>query len=267
MSVPLISQRYQLQCILLTKRVQLPESSPLAKKWSSPGRFSVLLKEVDELVNGVWASCLTIIEYLISVIWIVIMCSLVLASMFDKKPESVSFGVYVGLFLGLGVLVMVLPFFWFILFIRKLQDCETMVREGQALYMSAVGHAIMPSFEGLSGSSMVTMANGANGVVALATFRAFFFRLAMTTNYSLFVKLWIPFVAYFLLTIRSFGQSIASAVIVLLSLRDFANISGNMLSLLTTMSKGCLVLQDVSELLNAELVGTTHVEDRSRLTV
>ena len=50
--IPLNSQRYQLRCMLLTKRVQLKDSHPLAIKWTS-GRFNGLLRDVDELVNGV----------------------------------------------------------------------------------------------------------------------------------------------------------------------------------------------------------------------
>jgi hypothetical protein len=284
-NVPLNSQRYQLRCVLLTQRVQLSDSHPLAHKWPA-GRFNGLLRDVDELVNGVWGTCLIMIEELITIIWTTLLCLINLASTIGSETTpipTIDYGIYVALFLGLGFLTMTFPFLWFRFFRVKFKECETMVRDGQALYLSAAANAVMVDPE-LSDIEIVSQTRGVEGphslftnnedkrtgaaeagamtttgkrafrVFGLATFRSFFLRLAWTTNYSLIIQATGAAVAYFLLTAEGFGESfnLTSTLIVLLSLKDFSAISIKLLDEITLMSRGCLVLGDVAELLNSE---------------
>ena len=296
--VPLNSQRYQLRCVLLTQRVQLSDAHPLAHKWPA-GRFTGLLRDVDELVNGVWGTCLQMIEELITVIWTTILCLSNLSSTIQSETTpvpTIDYGIYVALFLGLGFLTMTLPFLWFRFFVVKFKECETLVRDGQALYLSAAGHAVMVDpeladidIEMASQSSdiedshvpftsnedkrrnspeagiMTTTGKRAFRVYGLTTFRSFFLRLAWSTNYSLIIQAAGAAVAYLLLTTESFGESfnLTSTLIVILSLKDFSSISVKLLDQLTIMSRGCLVLGDVAELLNSE--SATAINDESSL--
>jgi hypothetical protein len=279
MLVPLNSQRYQLRCVLLTRRVQLPDSHPLAQKWT-PGRFGGLLKDVDELVNGVWKGCLQIIELTVTVVWTLGLCLSNLAIDFknqggSQETSGSGYGIYVGVFLGLGFLVLTLPFLWFHFFNTRLSECEIMVQEGQAMYLSSAGEAVMASETTSStyvssslnqnGSiiesdklrndeKMTTVGREAFRVFAFTTFRSFFFRLAWTTNYDLLSQISVPLISYWLLTTREFGtHSVTSTIIILRSLTELVLISKRILALLTVMAKGCLVLVKVAELLNAGL--------------
>ena len=341
--VPLARQQYHLRCVLLTQRLRLAAASSsaalLAQKWSSPGRFIGLLNDVDELVNGVWGSCLKAMELLVSVIWIVVMCLVVVgASFFDNEQSySTNFGIYVALFLGVAVAALVMPFVWFRFFAKKLQQCENMTEDAEALFMSASGNAILASnttplehgnardpgkgrttvdreekqknwndgaavndpdgayvpqnsrlhvygdldvhqdietgnlevphdFEKGKNSKnsrrysdtapmvslvgLTSVANKAFNVFLLSSFRSFFFQLTMTTNFSLLSEIYGPLCAYFVLTARGFGEDTAITLVILLSMRDFANISSSLLTLLIDMNKGCIVLKEVAELLN-----------------
>ena len=63
--VPLNSQRVQLRCVLLKKRANLPDYHPVALKWPS-GRFNGLLKDVDDVINGIWQSCLKMFDDIVT---------------------------------------------------------------------------------------------------------------------------------------------------------------------------------------------------------
>jgi hypothetical protein len=110
-------------------------------------------------------------------------------------------------------------------------------------------------------SSNKSVPDGAEGtarksywVYGRTTFRAFFHRLAWTSNYSLVAKLWGPIVAWLLLTSEGFGGgNLTSTLIILLSLQDLAQLSSTLLDYLVKMSRGSSVLRDVAELLNCDV--------------
>jgi len=289
MWIPLNSQRYQLRCALLAQRTRLPDSHDLARKWPA-GRFNGLLRDVDELVNGVWGSCLKIMEELVTVFWTTALCLANLATAFARGRDevlpdplpTVNYGVYAALFLGLAFVTMALPFLWFQFFVSSLKECETMVRDGQALYLSAADHAVMVDSpqgdypqpftmanerrEGGAASqkrgAMTSTGKHAFRVFAFSTFRSFFLRLAWSTNYTLLLAFLSAPLTYVLLTVEGFGDvfSVSATLIVLLSLKDLIVISTRLLELLTIISRGCLVLSDVAELLNSKSNNATDTE-------
>ena len=231
----------------------------MAVKWSS-GRFTGLLKDVDDAINGMWENQLSMLDGVVSMIYLLILCFVNLALAVEEGSHA--YGVYVAIFFGLGVLIMILPFFWFWMFNGTMQECETMVRDGQALYMSGYNRSTL--FENVVGvddterqqrvyhDSYVPddTAVKAYWLHGRTTVRAFFHRLAWQTNYSLVASAWWPFVAYFLLSRESFGTT--NILIVLLSLKDLSKLSSKLLDNLIQMSRGCNVLRDIAELLNAK---------------
>jgi hypothetical protein len=62
---------------------------------------------------------------------------------------------------------------------------------------------------------------------------------------------WTPLVAYFLLTKEGGEFDTANIIIILLSLQDLVGLSTKLLQYLITMSRGCNVLRDVADILNA----------------
>jgi hypothetical protein len=92
---------------------------------------------VDDVINGVWQSMLNMIDDLVTMLYLIILCFGNLAVSVGKQSDQAAYGVYVGLFLTLGISIMTMPFVWFYLFGSSVEECERMVREGQALYMSA----------------------------------------------------------------------------------------------------------------------------------
>ena len=332
LDVPLNSQRYQLRCMLLTQRVKIPDSHELAMKWTA-GRFNGLLRDIDELVNGVWGSCLDIIKEMVTIVWTIVFCFLNLAIVYQKgyDPDlpdllpTVDYVSYLILFLFVGLFTMLFPFVWFSKFgfVDALNSCETMVHDGQALYLSSASHAVRVDSaihseeeESLSLPFLWKDKNGRNHgtshssrpvktdniqdghidfdgdncddgtslalhhyrrnsaataaavrkkrgvltlsarksfrVFALTTFRSFFLKLAWTTNYEIIMSIIGAIVGYLILSAEGFGNrfSITSTLVVLLSLGDLTLISKRLLDYLTLMSRGCLVLSDVAELLN-----------------
>lgn len=274
MWVPLNSQRVQMRCVLLQKRARLPYDHPIAKKWQA-GRFTGLLKDVDEVINGVWQSMLDMIDDMVTMIYLVILCFVNLAVSLEKNPDGNAYATYIGIFLGLGILTMALPFLWFHLFDSSVQDCERMIREGQALYMSAsqerlaAGESLyrkesggrVAGVENVEGSEVErrkqadSIAVSSYWLYGRTTFRGFFHRLAWETNYGFLTHVLGPFVAYFLLTREGFGASFGSAniIIVLLSLQNLGELSEKLLKYLVKMSRGCNVLRDVADILNTNL--------------
>lgn len=294
MWVPLNSQRVQLRSVLLTRRVGLPDSHPLAYKWPA-GRFTGLLKDVDDVVNGIWSSFLKLIDDLMTMLYLLVLCFVNLAishqQLEAQGTSTLSYGTYVGIFLALGIVTISLPFVWFRMFNEKIQECEAMVRDGQALYMSASSDAITMGSDGWLNKSTTVNADIEKGeggsldqpllkgsettarksfrVYGLTTFRSFFLRLAWSTNYKLLTQVWGPLIAYFLLTSEDFGDgfNLTSTLIVLLSLRDITALSVKLLDYLTTMGRGCNVLVDVAELLNAEMDSPDHKTEEGSVKV
>ena len=143
MWVPLNSQRVQMRSVLLSKRTSLPDDHPLAIKWPS-GRFTGLLKDVDDVVNNVWKSCLSVFDDLVTVIYLLILCfgNLAVSATTNNSGEmqGSDYGIYVAVFIGFGILVMVAPFLWFNMLYGKVQECETMIREGQTIFCNPEPH-------------------------------------------------------------------------------------------------------------------------------
>ena len=218
MWVPLNSQRVQMRSVLLSKRTSLPDDHPLAIKWPS-GRFTGLLKDVDDVVNNVWKSCLSVFDDLVTVIYLLILCfgNLAVSATTNNtgQMQGSDYGIYVAVFIGFGILVMVAPFLWFNMLYGKVQECETMIREGQMIYMSCSADAVWRGSES-------TTKNGRKSfwIFGRTTFRSFFHRLAWTTNFSILSHFLGALAAYGLLTASAFGGgSLTSILIVLLSLK------------------------------------------------
>lgn len=264
--VPLNSQRVQFRCVLLKKRVRLPHDHPMAVKWSS-GRFPGLLKDVDDVVNSIWNNQLSMFDDLVSMLYLLVLCFVQLATSVEENLDSNAYAVYVAVFIGLGMVTMVMPYVWFWLLDGTMQQCETMIRDGQALYMSASNNRVVSNgdllFESLIGENVDTerrrkeneTASKSYWLYGRTTFRAFFHRLAWQTNYSLFTHAWAPIAAYILLTEEGFGASFGTQniLIILLSLRDLNKLSVKLLEYLMSMSRGCNTLRDVADLLNAKV--------------
>jgi len=270
LEVPLNSQRVQLRVVLLKKRVRLEDSHPVALKWL-PGRFNGLLKDVDDVINKIWHSCLQMFDDLVTIIFLLVVVFLNLAASVNKQEDASSYGSYVGVFLGLGLFTMGLPFVLFYFFDDTMQECETMIRDGQALYMSASNDRVMM---GRSRKVSLRSSNGSTAdseggeddddenqtavqsywIYGRTTFRSFFHQLAWETNYDLMIAILSPIVAYSLLTGESFGGSFGTSniIIVLVALKDIAGLSVKLLDYLIKMSRGCNVLRDVAEVLNAD---------------
>jgi len=221
------------------------------------------------VINGIWLSMLSLIDDLVTILYLIILCFVNLAISTAEVEDTHGYGVYVSVFLGLTFLVMVLPFICFHMFDNSMQDCESMIRDGQALYMSAsndrlLSKEIWGGGRGKDGDDVAERrkeqiedtAVKAYWLYGRATFRAFFHRLAWQTNYEVFMRLCGPFVAYFFLT-ESVGTVFgpANILIVLLSLKDMSDLSIKVLEYLMKMSRGCNVLRDVAELLNAKKGG------------
>lgn len=272
--VPLNSQRVQLRTVLLKQMSKLPHDHPLAYKWPS-GRFTSLLNDVDIVVNGVWQSMLELIDRSVRIIYLIVLCCLNLAMSVGENSGPNAYGIYLGLFFGLAILTMAAPFAWFYLFDNKMQECERMTREGHALYMSTSQqtYTVQRALSLLRGGEDhdLAMERGrkeiANAVQSYwlygrTTFRAHFHRLAWETNYGLITNSWSPLVAYFLMTRGSFGGSMGSAniLIVLLSLRDLVGSSAEILQYLVKMSRGCNVLRDIAEILNADVESYDQID-------
>ena len=253
MWVPLNSQRVQMRSVLLSKRTSLPDDHPLAIKWPA-GRFTGLLKDVDDVVNNVWKSCLSIFDDLVSIIYLLILCFSNLAISTNSNTEQLQgsdYGTYVAVFVGFGLITMGAPFLWFNMLYGKVQECETMIREGQMIYMSCSADAVARGSES-------TTKNGRKSfwIFGRTTFRSFFHRLAWTTNFSILSHFLGALAAYGLLTASAFGGgSLTSILIVLLSLKELSAMSPKVLDKLILMSRGCNSLRDVAELMNADIDG------------
>ena len=218
MWVPLNSQRVQMRSVLLSKRTSLPDDHPLAIKWPS-GRFTGLLKDVDDVVNNVWKSCLSVFDDLVTVIYLLILCfgNLAVSATTNNsgQMQGSDYGIYVAVFIGFGILTMVAPFLWFNMLYGKVEECETMIREGQMIYMSCSADAVWRGSES-------TTKNGRKSfwIFGRTTFRSFFHRLAWTTNFSILSHFLGALAAYGLLTASAFGGGgLTSILIVLLSLK------------------------------------------------
>jgi hypothetical protein len=248
---------------LLKQRSRLPVDHPIVHKWPS-GRFTGLLKDVDDVINGVWQSMLNMIDDLVTMLYLIMLCFANLAVSVGKQSDQAAYGVYVGLFLTLGISIMTMPFVWFYLFGSSVEECERMVREGQALYMSASQETLAAeetlcftrSEENNDAERRINsdaVAVKSYWIYGRASFRAFFHRLAWETNYGVLTNAWTPLVAYFLLTKEGLGESFdtANIIIILLSLQDLVGLSTKLLQYLITMSRGCNVLRDVADILNA----------------
>ena len=107
--VPLNSQRVQFRCVLLKKRVRLPHDHPMAVKWSS-GRFPGLLKDVDDVVNSIWNNQLSMFDDLVSMMYLLVLCFVQLATSVEENLDSNAYAVYVAVFIGLGMVTMVMPY-------------------------------------------------------------------------------------------------------------------------------------------------------------
>ena len=86
-----------------------------------------------DVINGVWQSMLNMIDDLVTMLYYSILCCANLAVSVGKKSDQTAYGMYVGIFLALGISTMTLPFLWFYVFDSSMQECRRMVREGQAL--------------------------------------------------------------------------------------------------------------------------------------
>jgi len=216
MWVPLNSQRVQMRSVLLSKRTSLPDDHPLAIKWPA-GRFTGLLKDVDDVVNQIWKSCLFVFEDLVSIIYQLILCfsNLAIVANDSNVEQKSDYGTYVAAFLAIGVVTMGAPFIWFNMMYGKVEECETMVREGQVIYMSCSADAVARGSES-------TIKNGRKSfwIYGRTTFRSFFHRLAWTSNFSIVSRFLGALVAYWLLTASVFGGGgLTSVLIILLSLK------------------------------------------------
>ena len=278
--VPLNSQRVQLRSVLLSQRVRFDDNHPLAKKWAS-GRFTGLLKDVDDVINKIWKSCLSMFDDMVQIVYLLVLCLLNLAWQFRggtaegaQTPNAAEYGTYVGVFVALGIVTMGLPFLWFHFFHHKVMQCEEMIREGQSMYMSSSSDAVAMGVEGTFLGFSLNTSTASNGsaktnvyldgvegtarkafwIFGRTTFRAFFHRLAWTANFSLISKIFGPVVAYVLLTAQGFGAAnLTSTIIILVSLQDLSNLSSKLLDYLVSMSRGCSTLLDVAEILNADV--------------
>lgn len=208
-----------MRSVLLSKRTSLPDDHPLAIKWPA-GRFTGLLKDVDDVVNNVWKSCLSIFDDLVSIIYLLILCFGNLAISTNSNTEQLQgsdYGTYVAVFVGFGLITMGAPFLWFNMLYGKVQECETMIREGQMIYMSCSADSVA------RGSEPATLTkNGRKSfwIFGRTTFRSFFHRLSWTTNFSILSHFLGALAAYWLLTTSAFGGgSLTSILIVLLSLK------------------------------------------------
>jgi len=291
--VPLNSQRVQLRSVLISQRVRFDDDHPLAKKWTA-GRFTGLLKDVDDVINKIWKSCLSMFDDMVTIFYLLVLCFLNLAWQFRgetlegaQTPDASAYGAYVGIFVALGIVTMGLPFLWFHFFYQKVLQCEEMIREGQSMYMSSSSDAVAMGVEGtflglslnydssneqdnreasttsndVDSTKTNVYLDGVEGTARKAfwiygrtTFRAFFHRLAWTSNYGLISKIFGPIVAYFLLTAEGFGAAnLTSTIIILVSLQDLSNLSTKLLDYLVSMARGCSTLLDVAEILNADV--------------
>ena len=277
MWVPLNSQRVQMRCVLLQQRARLPYDHPIAKQWQA-GRFNGLLKDVDEVINGVWQSMLDMIDDMVSMVYLIVLCFVNLKYSLEVNPDGNAYAIYVGLFIGLGVFTMALPFVWFHLFDPSVQETERMIREGQALYMSAsqerlaAGESLYRTQSGgriADGENVddiegceVERRKQADSIAVISywlygrtTFRGFFHRLAWETNYGFMMQAAGPLIAYFLLTKEGFASTFGTAniIIVLFSLEKLQDLSKKLLQYLIKMSRGCNVLRDVADILNTNI--------------
>ena len=206
-----------MRSVLLSKRTSLPDDHPLAIKWPA-GRFTGLLKDVDDVVNNVWKSCLSIFDDLVSIIYLLILCFGNLAISTNSNTEQLQgsdYGTYVAVFVGFGLITMGAPFLWFNMLYGKVQECETMIREGQMIYMSCSADAV-------AWGSESAKKNGRKSfwIFGRTTFRSFFHRLSWTTNFTILSHFLGALAAYGLLTASAFGGgSLTSILIVLLSLK------------------------------------------------
>ncbi|KAL7530895.1 hypothetical protein ACHAWF_007351 [Thalassiosira exigua] len=210
---------------------------------------------------------LSMFDDAMSMVFILILCfvNLKIAWVEDDESESQHpYIVYVGIFLALGLVTMVFPFVWFWMFVKKIDECETMIRDGQALYMSASNDKLLSvsasvSCHSMHGQSTEDAADDtavkAYWLYGRTTFRGFFHRLAWTTNFRRIQHFVGPFVTYFLFTKGGFGvtYSPANILIILLSLKELTILSTKLLDYMVKMSRGCNVLRDVAELLNAKI--------------
>mmetsp|Transcript_26969 Transcript_26969/g.58941 ORF Transcript_26969/g.58941 Transcript_26969/m.58941 type:complete len:544 (+) Transcript_26969:65-1696(+) len=295
MSVPLNSQRVQLRSVLLSQRVRFGWDHPIAQKWTS-GRFTALLKDIDEVINAIWQNCLNIFDDMVTLVYLVILVYLNLIWQFNGETAgeedvgTMSYGIYFGLFFGLGMVSMGAPFLWFHFFYKKVQECEEMIREGQSLYMSCSSNAVNTGkdevFIGItsklknhgnspigvgdvdSNASSHEVSNGnmflagtegdarkAFWIFGRTTFRSFFHRLAWENNFTGVTQLtYGPIIAWALLTMEGFGEgNVSSILIVLSSLGDLVNLSSRILDQLVQMCRGSSTLLDVAEILNADI--------------
>ena len=267
MWVPLNSQRVQMRSVLLSKRSSLPDDHPLAFKWPA-GRFTGLLKDVDDVINNVWKSCLSVFDDLVSIVYLLILCFGNLAISTNSNTEQLQgsdYGTYVAIFVGFGLITMGAPFLWFNMLYGKVEECESMIREGQMVYMSCSSDAVARGSES-------TTKNGRKSfwLFGRTTFRSFFHRLAWTTNFSILSHFLGALAAYGLLTASAFGGgSLTSILIVLLSLKELSAMSPKVLDKLILMSRGCNSLRDVAELMNADIISaaaTGEVVEEGRST-
>ena len=167
----------------------------------------------------------------------------------------------------LAVFTMALPIIWFRLFYSTVQECEQLIRDGQALYMSlAYERLTLHDHGGLLQThdqstkdcdSTVEERKEADRyavqafwLYGRATFRSYFHRLAWQTNFSFISYLWIPLVAYFL--INRVPLASAEILVIILSLHNIHGKSVQVLDMMISMSQGLKVLRDIAEILNAD---------------
>jgi ABC-type multidrug transport system fused ATPase/permease subunit len=266
LTVPLESQRIQLRTVLLKQMLKIPHDHPLAYKWPS-GRFVGLINDVDVVISDVWQSMLLVLDDLVTIVYLIVLCCLNLHMYTMENSESNAYGIYVGLFLMLGLLTMAVPFVWFHLFDYKVQECERMVRDSRALYMSASQqtYSIQRARQkhGVDNQDISIEQNRTEIAIAVKSywlyvtisFRALLHKLAWETNYGIISNSWGPLVAYFLLTKNGFAGSMSSAniLIIFFSLHDLIKSSIEILQYLIKMSRGCNALRDIAEILNVNI--------------
>ena len=202
----------------------------------------------------------------VTMIFLLILCFVNLKISWEEDTDDTGsqhpYGVYVGIFLALGFVVMAFPFLWFSMFVNETDECETMIRDGQALYMSATNNRLLSGSSGFSRHSTHGQAMEDDTAVksywlyGRTTFRAFFHRLALTTNFSMISHVMGPFVTYFLFTEGGFGvtYSPANILVILLSLKELTKLSTKLLDDMVKMTRGSNVLRDVAEFLTQRLI-------------
>ena len=215
----------------------------------------------------------------VSIVYLLILCLFNLSVTMNTAEENEkSYIVYVFLFLGLSSVTLAVPFIWFWMFGDTMNECEDMIRNGQALYMSAANDRLVSDLGGslYQFNSLIMddpnekkrqadeIAVKSFWLYGRTSFRGFFHRLAWTTNFGLLMHLIGPIVAYFLIIERGVVFDTANILVILLSLKEMQKLSTKLLDDLIKMSRGCNVLRDVSELLNAREITDDPLSDMEK---